>query len=85
MKQETVTPAAKSSQRLRIMQHLRKYGTLTSLEALSLYGIMRLSSRVSELRKRGEHIEAVTKKGYNKYGDPIHYAEYCLTEGAPND
>ncbi len=81
MKQETVTTAAKSSQRLRIMQHLRKYGSITSLEALTLYGIMRLSSRVSELRKRGELIATVTKKGYNKYGEPIHYAEYRLREG----
>ncbi len=82
MKQEAVTTAAKSSQRLRIMQHLRKYGTLTNIEALSLYGIMRLSSRVSELRARGEQIETVMRKGYNKYGEPMRYAEYNLRESA---
>ncbi len=82
-KQTDATPATKSTQRLRIMQHLRKYGTLTSLEAITLYGIMRLSSRISELKARGERIETVMRKGMNKYGEPVRYAEYHLREENP--
>ena len=81
MQERTGTTAAKSSQRLRTMQHLRKYGTITSLEAITLYGIMRLSSRVSELRGRGEPIETTIISGVNKYGERTHYAEYRLREG----
>ena len=71
---------AKMTQHKRIMRHLRKYGTLTSMEAISLYGIMKLSTRVSELRARGERIETVMRKGLNRYGEPVRYAEYRITE-----
>ena len=69
---------AKMTQHKRIMRHLRKYGTLTSMEAISLYGIMKLSTRISELRARGERIETVMRKGLNRYGEPVRYAEYHL-------
>lgn len=55
--EKEITNFTKSTQRLRIMKHLQQYGSITSLEALREYGIMRLASRISELRKRGEKIE----------------------------
>lgn len=74
------TQNEKSTQRLRIMQHLRQHGTITGLEALQLYGIMRLASRISELKKRGEPITKEMRTSVNKYGAPVHYAEYRLIE-----
>ena len=35
----------------RIRRHLSDFGTITSLEAMQEYGIMRLASRISELKK----------------------------------
>ena len=70
--------AIKSSQRLRVMQHLKEGKTLTSLEALRLYGIMRLPNRISELRRRGEQIEKTTITVENKYGESVRVAEYRL-------
>lgn len=70
--------ATKSSQRLRVMQHLKEGKTLTSLEALRLYGIMRLPNRISELRRRGEQIEKQTITVRNKYGDAVRVAQYRL-------
>lgn len=35
----------------RIVRHLEAFGSITSLEAMSDYGIMRLASRVSDLKK----------------------------------
>lgn len=72
------TTATKSSQRLRVMQHLKEGKTLTSLEALRLYGIMRLPNRISELRRRGEQIEKTTITVENKYGESVRVAEYRL-------
>jgi hypothetical protein len=72
------TTATKSSQRLRVMQHLKEGKTLTSLEALRLYGIMRLPNRISELRRRGEQIEKTTITVENKYGEAVRVAEYRL-------
>lgn len=36
-----------------ILRHLRDYGSITSLEAMQEYGIMRLASRISDLKKIG--------------------------------
>lgn len=68
----------KSTQRLRVMQHLKEGKTLTSLEALRLYGIMRLPNRISELRRRGEQIEKQTIIVRNKYGEAVRVAQYRL-------
>ncbi len=77
---EEMTKASKSTQRMMVMLHLKEGKTLTSLEALRLYGIMRLPNRISELRKRGEHIEKTMITVQNKYGETVRVAEYRLTE-----
>ncbi len=76
--EKEITNFTKSTQRMRIMRHLQEYGSITSLEALKEYGIMRLVSRISELRKRGEKIDRSMCSGLNKFGETIHYAEYRL-------
>lgn len=79
---EEMTKASKSTQRMRVMLHLKAGKTLTSLEALRLYGIMRLPNRISELRKRGERIEKTMITVQNKYGETVRVAEYRLAEAA---
>lgn len=37
----------------RVIRHLRDHGSITSMEAVRDYGIMRLASRISDLRKSG--------------------------------
>lgn len=37
----------------KILEHMRSRGSITSLEAVQEYGIMRLASRISELREAG--------------------------------
>ena len=44
---------AKLKQTERVLRHLRDFGSLTALEAMSDYGIMHLASRIDELRKDG--------------------------------
>lgn len=46
------------SQNQQILRHLRKYNGITTLVAFRLYGITRLASRISELRKMGYDITA---------------------------
>ena len=45
------------SQGLRIIEHLKKFGSLDTLEARRSLGIMNPAQRVSELRKYGAPIE----------------------------
>ena len=75
---EKVTVHQKSTQRIQIMRHLKENGTITQLEALREYGIMRLASRISELKKRGEPISKVMRSATNRYGETVRYAEYSL-------
>ena len=62
----------------RIMRHLEDYGSITSLEAVNEYGIMRLASRVSDLKDRGVPIYGERETGKNRYGEPVSYTRYRL-------
>lgn len=63
-----------------ILRHLRDYGSITSLEAITEYGILRLASRINDLKRSGHNIMSETKKGSNRYGDTFHYSVYRLIE-----
>jgi len=54
-----------------IVSHLKQYGSITPLEALTRYGIMRLAARVNELRNEG--IDIVSDL---KVHDGRRYASY---------
>ena len=62
----------------RVLRHLNDYGSITSVDAMYEYGIMRLASRVSDLKKLGFPIEKETVKGKNRYGETVAYAKYSL-------
>jgi hypothetical protein len=62
----------------RIMKHLKEHGSITQLEAMQEYGIFRLASRISDLRREGVKIKKETEKGKNRYGEPTAFARYRL-------
>lgn len=64
----------------KILRHLKDYGSINPLEALGQYGIMRLASRITDLKRRGHLITKETKKSKNRYGETVRYAEYRLIE-----
>ena len=64
----------------RILRHMEDFGTITSAEAMNDYGIMRLASRISDLRKDGVPIRKETVTGKNRYGEHISFARYSLME-----
>ena len=53
----------------KVLIHLQTYGSITPLEALTLYGSFRLGALIFNLRKEGHDIETniVPKKHYAKY------------------
>jgi hypothetical protein len=65
----------------KILRHLRDRGSITALEAMEDYGIMRLASRVSDLKRSGHMIHREMIGGKNRYGEPTSYARYTLWEG----
>lgn len=64
------------NQMLAVINHLKKFGTITSLEAIQNYGCTRLADKILKLRDRGYIIDTVMKEGTNRYGDTCHYARY---------
>ena len=69
------------TQNERILRHLHDFGSLTSMEAMLDYGIMRLASRVSDIKKAGVPIRVETVSGKNRFGEPVSYARYFLESG----
>ena len=70
----------KTTQCERILRHLRDFGSITSLEAIGEYGILRLASRINDLRRQGHRIVSTTGTGKNRYGETTHYSVYKLKE-----
>lgn len=64
-----------------ILRHMEECGSITSWEAMQEYGIMRLASRITDLKRAGIPIkrEMVTQK--NRHGESISYARYSLNQG----
>lgn len=63
-----------------IKEHLDTWGSITPLEALQEYGIMRLASRINDLKKQGVVIRAETVHAKNRFGRPVTYARYRLVD-----
>ena len=68
------------TQQERVLKYLQDFGSITQLEALRDLGVMRLASRISDLRQAGYKIETETIHSENRYGKPTHYAKYILNK-----
>lgn len=64
------------TQREKIRRHLNDHGSITPLEAMEEYGIMRLAARIGELQAEGMPIVMEMVKNKNRYGQTVHYAKY---------
>ena len=62
----------------RILRHLQDYQTITSMEAMQDYGIMRLASRANDLRRDGHPIITEVVEGRNRYGEKTRWARYRM-------
>ena len=67
-----------SNQCAKILRHLNDYGSITAIEAMREYGIMRLASRINDLRNQGVAIRSEIVTGKNRYGEATRHAVYRL-------
>lgn len=65
-----------------VLRYIETFGSITQWQALADLGVMRLASRVNDLRKQGYPIQTETIEGYNKFGDKTRYARYRMGERA---
>lgn len=63
-----------------VLNHLEKYGYITSLEAIEKYSATRLSAIIFNLRKRGYNIETIMLPFTDRFGTKSHYGKYILNQ-----
>lgn len=64
------------TQAQRVLDYIAEHGSITQFEALSELGVMRLASRISELKKRGHKITSQIVKVENRYGETCRVKRY---------
>ena len=67
-----------STQKDRIIRHLNDKGSITALDAIKEYGIMRLASRISELKDEGYNIRSEFVSSKNRYNESVSFSKYSL-------
>ncbi len=61
-----------------VLDHLKKHGSITSLEAIDNYGATRLSAIIFNLRKKGYSIDTIDVHSVDRYGNSVVYGKYVL-------
>ena len=67
-----------ATQTQRIIDYIAEFGSITQLEALRDLGIMRLASRVSDLKRQGYPIISTTETVNNRFGEKCHIKRYSI-------
>lgn len=71
---------SKATQAQRVLDYMDEFGGITQLEALRDLGVMRLASRIADLRKQGYPIRGDVVAVKNRYGESCHIKRYSLQE-----
>ena len=67
------------TQKTMILEHLKRFGSIEPRTALNHYGIMRLASRISDLKKEGYSFKKEMLASVSSItGLPVHFAKYTL-------
>lgn len=64
----------------KVLEHLRTHGSITSLEAIELYGATRLSAIIFSLRNRRIRINTIDLPFVDRFGTKSTYGKYVLVE-----
>lgn len=64
----------------RIRKYIEDFGSITTLEAFTELGVVRLGARISEMRSNGIPIIDKTETVKNRYGEKCHIKRYFIKE-----
>lgn len=70
----------KMTQEKAVLLHLKRHGSITSWDAITLFGATRLSAIIYNLRHDGWNIETTDLTVKNRYGNSTTVAKYILKE-----
>ena len=69
------------TQAQRVLDYIDQFGSITQLEALRDLGVMRLASRISDLKKQGYPIKSDMETVQNRFGENCKIKRYSLAAG----
>lgn len=72
--------SGKMTQKDRILEYIRNFGSITSWEAYKDLGITQLGARIFELEDRGYRFKKETVESKNRYGEKVQYKRYSFYE-----
>lgn len=70
----------KISQKQRIVNYIREFGSISSWEAYSDLGITQLGARIDQLKKEGYEVRTKWESSTNRYGEKVDYKRYYLAD-----
>ena len=70
----------KISQKQRIINYIREFGSITSYEAYADLGITQLGARIDQLKKDGYEFKTEWESSTNRFGERTDYKRYYLVD-----
>ena len=70
----------KVTQKDRIINYIRQFGSITSWEAYQDLGVMQLGARIDQLQKEGYEFETKWEHKKNRYGEDVRFKRYYLVD-----
>jgi hypothetical protein len=69
---------SKATQAERILDYMEEFGSITQFEAFKDLGVMRLASRISDIRKKGIPIQSEIITVKNRFNEDCYIKRYSL-------
>lgn len=73
---------SKVTQAQRVLDYMDEFGSITQFEAFKDLGVMRLASRIADLKKAGYPIKSETVAVKNRYQEECYIKKYSLAVSA---
>ena len=70
----------KITQRERIINYIREFGSISSWEAYKDLGITQLATRIKELKEEGYEFKTKWESSINRFGEKTDYKRYYLKD-----
>ena len=70
----------KITQKDRILEYIRNFGSISSFEAYADLGITQLGARIDQLKKEGYEFKTEWESNINRFGEKTDYKRYYLAD-----
>lgn len=70
----------KITQRERIVEYIRRFGSISNWEAYEDLGITQLGARIDQLKKEGYEFKTEWESKENRYGERVMFKRYYLVD-----